>query len=887
MCILCVIQKWSRRVATMLPWLVIPLIGLWALSQLLPPSFRFEVTSPRLACVLVLLVTLFWYEILMPQLSSWRARRSARLREMRRLEVLEMQKLRKTATRRCRNCLTAYRDQNPVGGRFMCSYCGHISKRPVLDLPGSLGISNSGFIGDLVGKGGKIWNGKVWSDNGWMCSQDCFENGNWVSGTLVGKSSYWGKNGGGSYFSGDDRCLGEKSYSGVVVFACKLLPSLLLSVRWVWRKIFRVGSAREDGSLDGEQKGLLSKKGENGESKGEKARRKAEEKRQARLEKEMLEEEERKQREEVARLVEERRRLRDEKLEAEKDRSKGSAPHTETSTGRETERRRQEKRKDKDKGSSKSNSDVEELERKANRESGRKHEFDKKSDTERRDIQKTIIDSIRAQISETGHGLKGTMNNFSRPNGSSRYFDRVKGSFLSSSKAFNGATFFGRGAHTNATNATKVNKSAGSGDHVQTSTIRRELHSTEHITGKLTSNGDDKATSPLHLPVVSDPQPRPTVQKKSWQQLFTRSSDAPSSDANAIRRPNQNEQVDGRSQQTPDEASPTHHLDHQIHFGLSLPYAALPLSTGSLSSKSVSPPLVGEPGYDFISEGSELFEDPCYVPDPVALLGPVSESLDNFPLDLGSGFMKNKLPERPHVLKNVSASAEVNRPSPIESPMSRLRVAEERLMISGQLPYTPLSRDPHNSPLDEQGTWQMWGTPPLRQEGLSLVGGPASWILPLGQHKSDKEDIVHPLPHKGMIPEFVKENQALPRTHSPQKVCVRNGQNGGTYSPLGPGSNANHPWLQKSIFQPLPGDGKSHFPPLKPREDISRNDLIYSSPSKSAAGHPFELSPANNWSKDWTMHGQEEGDGNLNQARPPIGGLFSSPDVQSLWSFNQ
>ncbi|XP_077239154.1 uncharacterized protein LOC143880222 [Tasmannia lanceolata] len=892
MCILCVIQKWSRRVATMLPWLVIPLIGLWALSQLLPPGFRFEVTSPRLACVSVLLVTLFWYEILMPQLSAWRVSRSARLRERRRSEAIELQKLRKTATRLCRNCLTPYRDQNPGGGRFMCSYCGHISRRPVLDMPGS-GITNSGFIGDLVGKSGRIWNGKMWSDNGWTCGQDWSENGNWVGG----KSSYWGKNG-GVYFSGDERCLTEKSYSGVFVFACKLLMSFFLSLRWIWRKIFRVSSSEEDGSLDAEHKGLLSKKGENGvnfhESKEEKVRRKTEEKRQARLERELLEEEERKQREEVARLVEERRRLRDEKLEAEKERSKGSAPDRERDNRRETERRRQEKRKDKDKGSSKSNSDGEELERKANIESERKREFNKKSDVERRGLQKTTVDR------DTGHGLKGTMNNFSRPNASSsRYFDRVKGSFFSPSKAFNGTTFFGRDGHTSATTATKVTKYTGAGDHVQTSANRRELHSTEHVTGKLPSSGDDKATSHFHRPVGLDPQLRPTVQKKSWQQLFTRSSAAPSSDANAICRPNQNHQAEGQSPQIPDQASQTYHLDNQNPFGLSLPFNVPPLSTGSVSSKSVSPaaetvfPPVGEPPYDFISEDSDLFEDPCYVPDPVSLLGPVSESLDNFPLDLGSGFMTNTGLERPHVLKNVSASIEFNRPSPIESPMSRLRVAEERHITSGRLPCSPISRDPHISPLDEsgktheQGTWHMWGSPPLGQEGLGLVGGPASWLLPVGHNKIDKEAIAHPSSQKAMMSQFAREKQ-VHGTRSPQNVCVGNGQNGGTYSPIGPGSYDNHAWLQKSVFQPLPGDGANHFPPLKPREDISQNELIYDSLSKSAASDLFEMSPANWLSKrDWSVHGPGEGDGNSTQARPPIGGLFSGPDAQSLWSFNR
>eukprot|EP00249_Psilotum_nudum_P004233 c17774_g1_i2 orf=746-1333(+) len=147
MCILCVASRWSRRIVTMLPWLIIPLIILWALSQLLPPGFRFEVTSPRLACVGVLLVSLAWYEIVMPKLSSWRARRSALLKERRRIQAQEAAKWRKEATRRCRNCLTAYRDQTPGGGRFMCTYCGHVSKRPVLDIP----AGSSGSIGQVMG----------------------------------------------------------------------------------------------------------------------------------------------------------------------------------------------------------------------------------------------------------------------------------------------------------------------------------------------------------------------------------------------------------------------------------------------------------------------------------------------------------------------------------------------------------------------------------------------------------------------------------------------------------------------------------------------------------------------------------------------------------------
>lgn len=498
MCILCVIQKWSRRVATMLPWLVIPLIGLWALSQLLPPAFRFEITSPRLACVFVLLVTLFWYEILMPQLSAWRVRRNARLRERKRFEAIELQKLRKTATRRCRNCLTPYRDQNPGGGRFMCSYCGHISKRPVLDLPvlPGMGLSNSGIIRDLVGKGGKILNGKVWSENGWMCGQDWLENGNWASGSIGGKSSYWRKDG-SSVFGGDENCLAEKSYSGVVIFACKLLTSFFLSVRWLWRKIFRISTSGEDAASDAEHKAMLAKRGENGvnfqESRGEKARRKAEEKRQARIEKELLEEEERKQREEVARLVEERRRLRDEKKEAERDRGKTSPPVREKDHKKEAEKKRQDRRKDKDKGSSKSNSDAEELEKRAGKESERKRDFDKKNDIERKELQKSGTDLLKGQSTEVGYGVKNiSANNSMRANAGSRYLDRMRGTIFSSSKAFSGGSFFGKGTNTT---VTKETKSSMAVDHVHSSAHRRDLFPPERVAARPFMNGDDKSIS--------------------------------------------------------------------------------------------------------------------------------------------------------------------------------------------------------------------------------------------------------------------------------------------------------------------------------------------------------------------------------------------------------
>ncbi|GMI71904.1 hypothetical protein like AT3G51650 [Hibiscus trionum] len=898
MCILCDIQKWSRRVATMLPWLVIPLIGLWALSQLLPPDFRFEITSPRLACVFVLLVTLFWYEILMPQLSAWRVRRNQRLRERKRFEAIELQKLRKTAIRRCRNCLTPYRDQNPGGGRFMCSYCGHISKRPVLDLPVPPGmrISNSGIIKDLMGKGGKIMNGKGWSENVWTSGHDWFENGNWVAGSVSGKPNYWQRNGTG-VFGGDEDCLAEKSYSGIVFFACKLLTSFFMSIRLIFRKIFRFSSSRDDSSSDSDHQGMLNRRGENGtsfqESRGEKARRKAEEKRQARLEKELLEEEERKQREEVARLVEEQRKLRDEKLETEINCSKLSSPAREKEMKKEAEKKRHDRRKEKDKASSKSNSDVEELEKRTSKETEQKCNIDKKSEIDHREHQKSGLDNVKASTLETGHGLKYTSStNFSQVNSGTRYFDRVRGTFFSSSKAFSGSSFFGKSANSPAT-ITKENKTTNSVDHVNTSAHRRDYCTSEHLAGKSSINGDDKNAKSSH-PVLSERQPRATP-KKSWQQLFTNSpSVAPVSSENVISRPNSKIQAEA-SPPFPGHSSTMQTFDSPINFVLPSPFVSTYQNGVPSSSLSFSPAVgpvfsrASEGLHESISEEPELFEDPCYVPDPVSLLGPVSELLDNFQMDLGAGYGRDigMGMDRPRALNNISTSSEVSKPSPIECPLSRLRYADEGHNSSNRLSATPKALDIRSSPVNvssanDKGTWHMWNSSPL-EDGLGLVGGPASRLLPLEHNVSNKENFAHPSTQKTMASLFANKDPLLAGTQSPQQVFLGNDQHGGAFYP-GNGPSAHDPWLQNAFFPPLSGSD-NHFP-IKPQEYASERS--YGSPIGAACTHPFELSPVNCWpKKEWDMKqegsgGEAVGKSSIGRATH-VGGLFPTPDVQSLW----
>ncbi|EXB42359.1 hypothetical protein L484_021951 [Morus notabilis] len=721
-----------------------------------------------------------------------------------------------------------------------------------------------------------------------MCGQDWLENGNWVGGSVAGKSNYWRKNG-SSLFGGDENCLAEKSYSGVVIFACKILTSFFLSVRWLWRKIFRVSSSGEDASSDTEHKGLQAKRGENGgnfhESRGEKARRKAEEKRQARLEKELLEEEERKQREEVARLVEERRRLRDEKLEAEKDRGKTSAPVREKDGKKEAERKRQERRREKDKGSSKSNSDVEELEKKPGKESERKKDFDKKSENDRREQQKSVTDLVKGQTTEMGHGVKNVAaNNFYRGNAGTRYLDRMKGTIFSSSKAFSGGSFFGRGTSAAATTMKEV-KPNNPVEHGHISVHNKDVCPPERVALRSFMNGDDKNINRL---VHSEAQPG-TAPRKSWQQLFTRSTPVPpSSNANVISRPNLKFQLEAQSPQLSGQPSTTQSFDNPINFGSPFALSTYPnvsISSSLGFSPAIEPmfPRVGEVPREHIPEEPELFEDPCYIPDPVSLLGPVSESLDNFQLDLGTNPAIDFGLERPRTLKNVSATSDVNKPSPIESPMSR-----EKHNVSSRFPTTPKAHDMHTLSVDdanasETGMWQMWNSCPLGQDGLGLVGGPASWLLPSELNRSSKDEFVHPSSQKTMASLFTKEEPVLSGTQSPPNIFLRNGQNGGTFSPV-TGSRDPDPWLQKAFIPPL-SSGESHFA-LKPQEETTQSEIIFGSPRR-ATNHPYEQSPATCWSKkEWAVQSTGEGVGKSSVARPHVGSTFPAPDVQSLWSFD-
>ncbi|XP_024528652.1 mitogen-activated protein kinase kinase kinase kinase 4-like isoform X1 [Selaginella moellendorffii] len=293
MCILCAGAKFSRRIVAMLPWLIIPFVIVWAFSQFLPPGYRFEITSTRLACVGVLLSSLFWYEFVVPNLSQWRDRRAILLRERQRIEAQKAARWRKEATKHCRNCHSPYRDQTPqASGKYMCTNCGHASKKPELHVPGDPRPRDLKLIDHST-----CWR-SLWEE---LDKQRFFH--------LVHR---W------------------------VELAGKLLA-------WLWKKF-----CRQDGSRDGSQgRQQNAKEIDETEEKRGRARRKAEEKRLARLEREKKEEEERRDREEFKRLVDERSKLRAELLEAENASKREAAAERERELrrDREAEKKRQEKTK--------------------------------------------------------------------------------------------------------------------------------------------------------------------------------------------------------------------------------------------------------------------------------------------------------------------------------------------------------------------------------------------------------------------------------------------------------------------------------------------------------------------------------------------------------------
>eukprot|EP00899_Mesostigma_viride_P006486 jgi/Mesvir1/15839/Mv03388-RA.1 len=221
------------------------------------------------------------------------------------MHVAEEERLRKQAIKRCRNCLAAYQHQAPFGGRYTCSACGHVSRRPALDTTHAMAVPSKppdekgGMLNGMGDGGGSDAGSDNWDGVPALTPQ--------VSRSNSGASN-----------AAAPACA-EATSSSV----------LLSALEFVAKKILGRGLCERARMLDrlgrggGEKTGLRSAGGRDvaGDAgsmaslcqrlgRGEKTRRKMEEKRAARSERQKLEDEEKQVREEVAQLVEEQRRTR-------------------------------------------------------------------------------------------------------------------------------------------------------------------------------------------------------------------------------------------------------------------------------------------------------------------------------------------------------------------------------------------------------------------------------------------------------------------------------------------------------------------------------------------------------------------------------------------------
>lgn len=806
MCILCVASRLSRRIVTVLRWLVIPVIILWAFSQMLPPNLRFEVTSPRLACVFVLLVTSGWHEIILPRLFAWRARRSALMRERQRVKAqLEAKRL-KEAIRRCRNCLTAFRDQMPGSGRFMCAYCGHVSRRPVLDITGvALGKWGPGNI-----------------ENYRRISRNNL-------GTVQGAVRH-------------RKCSGE-SNPGIFISVVKVLKFSFFFIRLLSGNIWRERSLSEGRTLNSSCKADIQKGDDKcnfHENKGEKARRKAKEKRQARLEKKMLEEEERKQREEVARLVEERRRLRNTKLEVEKESERETAPEKqrEIQIEREVGKRQQIKQKVKEKCFGKDNhvANVGEFQNKNGNEKGKLYNME---GTGKNKISKPIAHhatepirsmkhyrapSLETESKTSDHTMKQLINGITQF-GTSRYLASLKYSTLhprsssSSSRLTSGCVErFGvksvkKGCAGDSSLASIRNGSIGSlglnyGQRANSTWIGTACskswskgsnttcedtckkqptlsYSNRFRNSKLvkyTNSYVDRSSGvhPSQLPVGVEPQPASpvTTQTKSWQHLFkgplTSSRLSHSSDSGNHWEQGKHGEIQSKSfavQVT--SCSPSSSDIHstllesiQVAPAAVTPRFSITMSVSGSVSESPDPSDLISP-HDYIPAatltegGNNSSEDSLYQPHIVSSLGLVSEPMENFSTDIKSSLLLDA--RATGVLSSNCApiSAPIHRPAQTASPMSKISPtkADDNSHANGdhhppiaELWSLPsLALDGSNE-ISEQGNWQY---------GKSKFCKPFPWF-PHVQNMSDRErNLHHPVP-QSIVQSFAEIENHLP-----------------------------------------------------------------------------------------------------------------------------
>lgn len=580
----------------------------------------------------------------------------------------------------------------------------------------------------------------------------------------------------------------------------------------------------------------------------------------------------------------------------------------------------------------------------------------------------TLLAHGEAGFKNNDHGMKGGMNAAAKTC-DSQFLDNTKGSFIYPSKSSGLHTskvtsFWGKSLQTASSLGIKSGKPVNSGETPQISIPHGSpsLHSkqstnspwnrmawakvwgkgsgitskdvskqviavtnTENVhggsveAGKPAMNGMGKnpGTAFPQSPVIADLQmaSKATIQTKSWQELFSSTSNslsAPSSSDTGIQLDWQHPAETGTVPASL-EADPMGSSPNSICFGSSAPVTLGPSSTPSVFSNSVlisvsaaesvnssgtyslpdSLPLVNS-----VTGKTDTFEDPSYVPDPVSLLGPISESLDTFPLDLGTGLSSDTVRSGVPSAGYGPISAPVNKPASAECHLSELLpsgIVDEVRYAGDQLPSITQPWDLPSLSLDgpnrasEQGEWQMWDTPQVGQCEIGILGETSNWNLSNGNGISDQyKDFMKPLPLRTGRPLFKSEDH-LPCVFSQQTTHIIPNQS------VAPVSSSNSLWLNQPAFEPAAGSwDESCHPQSRPS---FANGTMKELEAVAYDSHNTQ-SPTRLWFESLQEGDKVENNCSLERsetsswsttakilARPHIGGIYATPDVQSVWSY--
>nr|ADB85264.1 hypothetical protein [Phyllostachys edulis] len=123
-------------------------------------------------------------------------------------------------------------------------------------------------------------------------------------------------------------------------------------------------------------------------------------------------------------------------------------------------------------------------------------------------------------------------------NQGSKYFGRITGGLLSSSRGFGGGSFFGRSAQAPAPQVNKVTRPLVTATD-QSNAVKRDVQPAAALAAaKSATTGETRNSwTNFHRPVSPNMQPHPTGVKKSWHQLSSRSASvSPCPDVSASAR---------------------------------------------------------------------------------------------------------------------------------------------------------------------------------------------------------------------------------------------------------------------------------------------------------------------------------------------------------------